>query len=52
MASLAWYIRKFGKTAGRKEYNAYHRAYRKTRRKKMSTYFKEYRGRKNAAACA
>jgi hypothetical protein len=49
MASLGWYQKKFGKRAGRKKYNAYHQAYRNTRKLKLRAYFKAYRVRKTAS---
>jgi hypothetical protein len=53
MASLGWYQKKFGKRLGRKKYNAYHLAYRMTRRKEQRAYFKGWRARKSApSACA
>ena len=45
MASLDWYVKTYGKR-GRKLYNAFHQAYRATRRKQMRAYFKGYRAKK------
>lgn len=36
MASLAYYVREFGKREGRKRYNAYHRDYKKKNRAKIN----------------
>jgi hypothetical protein len=36
MASLTFYIQKFGKREGRKKYNAYHRDYKKQNRDKIN----------------
>jgi hypothetical protein len=42
MASLKFYIEKFGKTQGRKEYNAYHRQYRKHNQERMRKYWRDF----------
>lgn len=49
MASLAWFEKKYGKLRGRKQFNAYHRAYYLTHRKQMRDYMKRYRATKKAA---
>jgi hypothetical protein len=36
MASLTFYIQKFGRREGRKKYNAYHRKYKKRNRDKIN----------------
>jgi hypothetical protein len=36
MASLDFYIRKFGRREGRKKYNAFHREYKKQHRDKIN----------------
>ena len=46
MASLAFFIKKFGARQGRKEYNAYHKKYRKLNRKKLALYQRNRRASK------
>lgn len=41
MASLDFYIRMYGRREGRKRYNDYHRAYRKTHRTKLRKYWRD-----------
>jgi len=44
MASLKFYIEKFGPVRGRKAYNAFHRKHRKANKPHMLEYWKSRRG--------
>ena len=48
MASLDFYIEKYGKREGRRRYNRYHVLYRKKNRVKMREYWKLANGRRKA----
>jgi hypothetical protein len=49
MASLEFFIRKFGARRGREEYNAYHQKYRKRNRKKLALYQRNRRAAQKAS---
>jgi hypothetical protein len=42
MASLSFFIKKFGRREGRERYNAVHRQYRKTHLEEIRKYRREY----------
>jgi hypothetical protein len=37
MASLSYYVRKFGKREGRKRYNEFHRGYKQANRERINS---------------
>lgn len=49
MASLDFYIRRYGTKEGRERYNEYHRAYRKTHRRKLRAYWRDRKKAQKAA---
>jgi hypothetical protein len=42
MASLSFFVQKFGRREGRKQYNLYHAEYRRKHRKKITAYNRTY----------